>query len=189
MSHTTGLYESVSNSMYLNLYFPNSHVMGYTKRGMLLRLAATISTLYTLTFTTFMAVRTCKASYTTHHTSDGKKQSSVKNFSQHLFTDQITNSRAVFTTCFYWRTTGVLYTTTLPSTVIVSLHILAWVWMSACVLLTDPAELFGFKQIWYEEKGLHAPIYYKSEGAQRVLSHYRHPHAVGPLILLFTCPL
>ena len=48
--------------------------MAYSKRGVLLRLAATISTLYTLTFTGFIAVRTCTASYqNTPDNSAGKK--------------------------------------------------------------------------------------------------------------------
>eukprot|EP00116_Pleurobrachia_bachei_P018781 sb/3479043/ len=48
--------------------------MGYTKRGVMLRIAATVSALYTLTFTVFVAVRTCTASYTTDHPAVGKKQ-------------------------------------------------------------------------------------------------------------------
>jgi len=48
-------------------------------------------------------------------------------------------------------------------------------------------ELFGFKHISNEERGLEEPIYYKSRGARRVLEHYRHPVAVGPLVLLLSC--
>ena len=87
----------------------------------------------------------------------------------------------------FWKPCVPLYPLPLTIQTISILHVLAWLWLVAAVLLVDFSELFGFKHIEHAEKGLQEPKFYKSRDAQRLLDHYRHPVAVGPIIILLTC--
>ncbi|KAL5252605.1 hypothetical protein ACHWQZ_G015398 [Mnemiopsis leidyi] len=86
-----------------------------------------------------------------------------------------------------WRKCSLLYSLTLTTPTVQVLHVLSWTWLVSSILLADFSELFGFKHISNEERGMEEPIYYKSQGARRLLEHYRHPVAVGPLVLLLSC--
>ena len=47
----------------------------------------------------------------------------------------------------FWKQCSVVYTVPLTIPVIRTLHVVAWVWLVAAVLLVDSSELFGFKHV------------------------------------------
>ncbi|XP_050992856.1 nurim [Labeo rohita] len=68
------------------------------------------------------------------------------------------------------------------------LHFLCWAIICSILLIFDYPELLGIKQVYYECLGLGDPLLLKSERAQRLYSHLRHPVCVELLTVLWVLP-
>ncbi|RXN15546.1 nurim [Labeo rohita] len=68
------------------------------------------------------------------------------------------------------------------------LHFLCWAIICSILLIFDYPELLGIKQVYYECLGLGDPLLLKSERAQRLYSHLRHPVFVELLTVLWVLP-
>lgn len=69
-----------------------------------------------------------------------------------------------------------------------SLHFLCWAIICSILMLFDYPELLGIKQVYYECLGLGDPLSDKSPGAQRLLSHLRHPVCLELAVVLWFLP-
>lgn len=67
-------------------------------------------------------------------------------------------------------------------------HFLCWAIICSILLIFDYPELLGIKQVYYECLGLGDPLLLKSERAQRLYSHLRHPVCVELLTVLWLLP-
>ncbi|XP_077086353.1 nurim isoform X2 [Siphateles boraxobius] len=67
-------------------------------------------------------------------------------------------------------------------------HFLCWAVICSILLIFDYPELMGIKQVYYECVGLGDPLLLKSERAQRLFSHLRHPVCVELLTVLWLLP-
>ncbi|KAK7124199.1 hypothetical protein R3I94_018533 [Phoxinus phoxinus] len=67
-------------------------------------------------------------------------------------------------------------------------HFLCWAVICSILLIFDYPELMGIKQVYYECLGLGDPLLLKSERAQRLFSHLRHPVCVELLTVLWLLP-
>ncbi|KAL1254923.1 hypothetical protein QQF64_012984 [Cirrhinus molitorella] len=68
------------------------------------------------------------------------------------------------------------------------LHFLCWAIICSILLIFDYPELLGIKQVYYECLCLGDPLLLKSERAQRLYSHLRHPVCVELLTVLWVLP-
>ncbi|XP_016362856.1 nurim-like [Sinocyclocheilus anshuiensis] len=68
------------------------------------------------------------------------------------------------------------------------LHFLCWAIICSILLIFDYPELLGIKQVYYECLGLGDPLLLKSERAQRLYAHLRHPVCVELLTVLWLLP-
>ncbi|XP_039521908.1 nurim isoform X1 [Pimephales promelas] len=68
------------------------------------------------------------------------------------------------------------------------IHFLCWAVICSILLIFDYPELMGLKQVYYECLGLGDPLLLKSERAQRLYSHLRHPVCVELLTVLWLLP-
>ncbi|KTF89563.1 hypothetical protein cypCar_00042795 [Cyprinus carpio] len=68
------------------------------------------------------------------------------------------------------------------------LHFLCWAIICSILLIFDYPELLGIKQVDYECLGLGDPLLLKSERAQRLYAHLRHPVCVELLTVLWLLP-
>nr|XP_019957978.1 PREDICTED: nurim [Paralichthys olivaceus] len=69
-----------------------------------------------------------------------------------------------------------------------TLHFLCWAIICSILMIFDYPELLGIKQVYYECLGLGDPLSYKSTGAQRFLSHLRHPVCLELGVVLWFLP-
>ncbi|XP_034747178.1 nurim [Etheostoma cragini] len=69
-----------------------------------------------------------------------------------------------------------------------SLHFLCWAIICSILMIFDYPELLGIKQVYYSCLGLGDPLSHKSPGAQRLLSHLRHPVCVELGVVLWLLP-
>lgn len=69
-----------------------------------------------------------------------------------------------------------------------SLHFLCWAIICSILMIFDYPELLGLKQVYYECLGLGDPLSHKSPGAQRLLSHFRHPVCLELGVVLWLLP-
>ncbi|XP_078251122.1 nurim-like [Rhinoraja longicauda] len=67
-------------------------------------------------------------------------------------------------------------------------HIIAWLIIFSIVLIFDYAELMGLKQVYYHCLALGDPMELKSQRAQRLYSHLRHPVFLEFLVVLWLVP-
>ncbi|XP_051899764.1 nurim-like [Pristis pectinata] len=67
-------------------------------------------------------------------------------------------------------------------------HIIAWLIIFSIVLIFDYAELMGLKQVYYHCLALGDPMELKSQRAQRLYSHLRHPVFLEFLVILWLVP-
>ncbi|KAK6191544.1 hypothetical protein SNE40_003206 [Patella caerulea] len=68
-------------------------------------------------------------------------------------------------------------------------HCFAWLIIFLEVLIMEPMELIGWKQVYYSFKGYNSPISYKSKGMQKLYRHMRHPGATCFFLILWIHPL
>lgn len=68
------------------------------------------------------------------------------------------------------------------------IHIIAWLIIFSIVLIFDYAELMGLKQVYYHYLVLGDPMELKSQRAQRLYSHLRHPVFLEFLVVLWLVP-
>ncbi|XP_041366077.1 nurim homolog [Gigantopelta aegis] len=68
------------------------------------------------------------------------------------------------------------------------LHVLAWFILFLQVLVMNPLELIGIKQIYYYHKGLESPLVYLSNRLKRLYLHMRHPGATCLFVILWFHP-
>ncbi|KAI3358097.1 hypothetical protein L3Q82_003105 [Scortum barcoo] len=69
-----------------------------------------------------------------------------------------------------------------------TLHFLCWAIICSILMIFDYPELMGIKQVYYECLGLGDPLSHKSPGAQRFLSHLRHPVCLELGVVLWLLP-
>ncbi|XP_060915998.1 nurim [Labrus mixtus] len=69
-----------------------------------------------------------------------------------------------------------------------TLHFLCWTIICSILMIFDCPELLGIKQVYYECLGLGDPLSQKSPGAQRFLSHLRHPVCLELGVVLWLLP-
>ncbi|XP_030004116.1 nurim [Sphaeramia orbicularis] len=69
-----------------------------------------------------------------------------------------------------------------------SLHFLCWAIIFSILMMFDYPELMGIKQVYYDCLGLGDPLSHKSPGAQRLLSHLRHPVCLELMVVLWFLP-
>lgn len=182
-----------------------------TVRGILIRLAALLSCVYTCSLFVFLALRiycVSKSPPAVPDESEEPEWSLITNIAlllsfitlHSLCTAKVLKealSPEVHRVCFnsmsslsltalyyYWAPCEVIYTLPLTPNTVTALHCIGWACSASCLLLMDFSEFFGFKQIWYSEQELGPPMFYKPPGAKRLLEHYRHPLAVGPILVL-----
>ncbi|XP_067830122.1 nurim-like [Heptranchias perlo] len=68
------------------------------------------------------------------------------------------------------------------------IHIIAWLIIFSIVLIFDYAELMGLKQVYYHCLALGDPMVLKSQKAQRLYCHLRHPVFLEFLAILWVVP-
>ncbi|TRY82240.1 hypothetical protein DNTS_009359 [Danionella cerebrum] len=86
-----------------------------------------------------------------------------------------------------WAVHGAFWEVWLPLLCFI-LHVLSWALICSILLIFDYPELLGVKQVYYECMGLADPLLLKSERAQRLFSHLRHPVCVELIIVLWALP-
>ncbi|KAM3858172.1 nurim [Diretmus argenteus] len=69
-----------------------------------------------------------------------------------------------------------------------TLHFLCWAIICSILMIFDYAELLGIKQVYYECLGLGDPLSQKSQRAQRLFSHLRHPVCLELGVVLWLLP-
>ncbi|XP_069775432.1 nurim-like [Narcine bancroftii] len=67
-------------------------------------------------------------------------------------------------------------------------HVIAWLIIFSIVLVFDYAELMGLKQVYYHCLALGDPMQLKSQRAQRLYGHLRHPVFLEFLAILWMVP-
>ncbi|GCC31348.1 hypothetical protein chiPu_0009805 [Chiloscyllium punctatum] len=67
-------------------------------------------------------------------------------------------------------------------------HVIAWLIIFSIVLIFDYAELMGLKQVYYCCLALGDPMELKSQKAQRLYCHLRHPVFLEFLVILWLLP-
>ncbi|XP_072113462.1 nurim-like [Mobula birostris] len=67
-------------------------------------------------------------------------------------------------------------------------HTIAWLIIFSIVLIFDYAELMGLKQVYYHCLALGHPMELKSQRAQRLYGHLRHPVFLEFLVILWLVP-
>uniref|UniRef100_A0A8C6U8D2 Nurim n=1 Tax=Neogobius melanostomus TaxID=47308 RepID=A0A8C6U8D2_9GOBI len=69
-----------------------------------------------------------------------------------------------------------------------SLHFVCWALICSIFMIFDCSELMGIKQVYYMCFGLGDPLLDKAPGAQRLLSHLRHPVCLELMLVLWLVP-
>ncbi|KAJ0003467.1 hypothetical protein NQD34_008565 [Periophthalmus magnuspinnatus] len=69
-----------------------------------------------------------------------------------------------------------------------SLHFVCWALICSILMIYDYSEFLGIKQVYYKCLGLGDPVADKPYGAQRLLSHLRHPVCLEFLVVLWVLP-
>ncbi|CAL9691701.1 unnamed protein product [Knipowitschia caucasica] len=69
-----------------------------------------------------------------------------------------------------------------------SLHFVCWALICSILIIFDYPELMGIKQVYYKCIGRRDPPWDGASGAQRLLSHLRHPVCVELLLVLWVLP-
>lgn len=69
-----------------------------------------------------------------------------------------------------------------------SLHFVCWAIICSILMIFDYPELMGIKQVYYNWFGLGDPLSDKSFGAQRLMSHLRHPVCLELMVILWVVP-
>uniref|UniRef100_V9L6F6 Nurim n=2 Tax=Callorhinchus milii TaxID=7868 RepID=V9L6F6_CALMI len=68
------------------------------------------------------------------------------------------------------------------------IHVIAWLIIISIALIYDYAELMGVKQVYYHCLSLGDPMALKSQKAQRLYCHLRHPVFLEFLLVLWVVP-
>ncbi|CAF91038.1 unnamed protein product, partial [Tetraodon nigroviridis] len=68
------------------------------------------------------------------------------------------------------------------------LHFFCWALICSIIIIFDYPELMGIKQVYYYCLGLGDPFSQKSPGAQRLLTHLRHPVCLELCVVLWFLP-
>lgn len=69
-----------------------------------------------------------------------------------------------------------------------SLHFVCWALICSILVIFDYPELMGIKQVYYTCLGLGDPLGDRPCGAQRLLSHLRHPVCLELMLVLWLVP-
>ncbi|TNM93355.1 hypothetical protein fugu_018757 [Takifugu bimaculatus] len=68
------------------------------------------------------------------------------------------------------------------------LHFICWAIICSIIIIFDYPELMGIKQVYYDCLGLGEPPPHQSPGAQRLLTHLRHPVFLELCVVLWFLP-
>ncbi|XP_038672440.1 nurim-like [Scyliorhinus canicula] len=88
---------------------------------------------------------------------------------------------------FLWNVSREPWITCFPLVCFI-IHVIAWLIIFSIVLIFDYAELMGLKQVYYCCLALGDPMVLKSQKAQRLYCHLRHPVFLEFLIILWVLP-
>lgn len=69
-----------------------------------------------------------------------------------------------------------------------SLHFVCWALICSILVIFDYPELMGIKQVYYMCLGQGDPVWDRPCGAQRLLSHLRHPVCLELMLVLWLVP-
>ncbi|XP_025088435.1 nurim homolog isoform X2 [Pomacea canaliculata] len=68
-------------------------------------------------------------------------------------------------------------------------HAVAWMIIFIELMIMDPGELIGLKQIYFYHTRKSAPLSYKSKELQLFYKHFRHPGPLGIWLMLWVHPV
>ncbi|GCB73860.1 hypothetical protein scyTo_0002942 [Scyliorhinus torazame] len=88
---------------------------------------------------------------------------------------------------FLWNVSREPWITCFPLVCFI-IHVIAWLIIFSIVLIFDYAELMGLKQVYYCCLALGDPMVLKSQKAQRLYCHLRHPVFLEFLVILWVLP-
>uniref|UniRef100_UPI00398EE104 nurim-like n=1 Tax=Pristiophorus japonicus TaxID=55135 RepID=UPI00398EE104 len=88
---------------------------------------------------------------------------------------------------FLWNVSREPWVTWFPLVCFI-IHVIAWLIIFSIVLIFDYAELMGLKQVYYRCLDLGDPMVLKSQKAQRLYCHLRHPVFLEFLVILWLVP-